>query len=212
MSSSLPLGSPAPILLRPVWLILIHPLKPCPHPPSFICSLFSNNLLNQVLVLGTGDMTKNMTFIHSTNRYFLNAYYVPVTALGAGNPVVSEQNKAPQLVEFTFYWEVKDRIHLGRGCHLSPSSLIAVSYLRFLPDCEESGERDCVLHFLSPPWHRAQGHHDAQPEPSNSSLFVEDAAQLGGEEGRPVGGGTVLPQGLADSSPAVGGKRNLRRF
>lgn len=50
------------------------------------------------------------------------------------------------------------------------------------------------------------------PEPSSASLFMEDAAQLGEEEGLFVGGGTVLPQALQGLLSIVGGKRNLMRF
>lgn len=49
-------------------------------------------------------------------------------------------------------------------------------------------------------------------EPSSAPLFMEDAAQLGEEEGLFVGGGTVLPQALQGLLSKVGGKRNLMRF
>ena len=46
-------------------------------------------------MLGAGDMARNMTFIHSTNRYFLKVCYVAVAVLGAGNPVVSKTRSLP---------------------------------------------------------------------------------------------------------------------
>lgn len=54
-------------------------------------------------------------------------------------------------------------------------------------------------------------HHDTGPRtpgcpagPSSASLFREGAAQLGGEEAQPAGGGAGLPAGLAP----VGANRN----
>lgn len=56
---------------------------------------------------------------------------------------------------------------------------------------------------------QAQGHPDALPGPSSASLFMEDAAQLGEEEARLVGGGAVLPAGLAGLVAPCGWKEEL---
>lgn len=38
-------------------------------------------------------------FIHSLNKYVLNAYYVPDTILGARNPVSDKPDRTPALIK-----------------------------------------------------------------------------------------------------------------